>query len=591
MPGGKTLIYILCVLLATVALDRLVFSYLIFLPDNHSGWDSYRWYNFEWNFRQVERRFSSEDGPDRSSESGSQHTPFPETAEPGSPERGKSKTADLRAEGPLRILVMGSSIARYSIQKEILQETLIQRLQRPVQVELISHAALMPEDAYHYADRINDMEPDLVVYPVAMVDLGLEQLVEPYRPGPYYDEQAHFEFLHDRVPAQRFYPASFSLENSHRLSPEEIASGLLSAGLSGIRYADQWWDVLAFNRRAKSDRPLRSYVYYQGEPLAGGLYREGITSGCVAFPAEYAKGELAFEVPPALFVSGFQIELEWFSGDAFPSLDADARKLWYPDWNASQEMPGRVLQEPEILFFEDPCETQKEPVMVRSYRPDSSGWKKVPLSPGEQKGWIRLRLSHVIWKDKSVPVDASNRKYGQGLRMPGQFGLDKPPVDQVQHRRWFLEDQRLLELDDQQYLEDYMERIQPLNWQHIPSVIPFNVMRMKRSFFPVMEFKPVYQIRRIQDVRKRLNAPMLLILNPENPLEQEIYSGRGSRYMQDLLDYLHRNHDPMFVDLHDSMEKQYFSDPHHLTYFGMLRMVPRFSEAIEKAMAVAPTSR
>ena len=46
-------------LLALAALvwgiDRLFYGSLIFLQENHSGWDSYRWYNFESRYRDLER--------------------------------------------------------------------------------------------------------------------------------------------------------------------------------------------------------------------------------------------------------------------------------------------------------------------------------------------------------------------------------------------------------------------------------------------------------------------------------------------------------------------------------------------------------
>ncbi|MCB1140399.1 MAG: hypothetical protein KDK23_16695, partial [Leptospiraceae bacterium] len=193
MPGGRTLVFILSILMATLALDRLAFSYLIFLPENHSGWDSYRWYNFEWNFREAERYFqkSAAEGEINNNAKGPART----APEEGGPLDGKSSRISFPDVEPVKIVILGSSVARYSMQTEVLQSFLEKRLQRPVRIKLISHAAMMPEDAYHYAPRINAMEPDLVVYPIAMVDLGMEELIPPHIPGPGYDEQAHFDFL------------------------------------------------------------------------------------------------------------------------------------------------------------------------------------------------------------------------------------------------------------------------------------------------------------------------------------------------------------------------------------------------------------
>ena len=586
MPGGKTLIWTLVFLTSTVALDRLIFDYLIFQPANHSGWDSYRWYNFEWILRDAERSFSRLDDPDSDTDGTIQSQEAHISEGQSGPAR--AETDPLASPGkPLRIIVLGSSIARYSIQKEIMQQLLEQRLQRRVVVQIISHAAMMPEDAYHYVDRINEMEPDLVVYPVAMVDFELEHLMPPHIPGPFYDERAHFEFLKKRVPAQRFYPASFALDHSDRLTLTEIASGFMSGMLAGIRYSDQWCDPLEFNRRASKDKPLRSYIYYQGNPLAGGVYRDGKTSGCVAFPASYAGDVLTFEVPPELYNPDFSVEIEWLSDGSSPlRIDSELARMWEPHWEDRFRYPPSLLEDENVqrqMFFQDPCELNADVVARKTHKPDGSGWQKISLSPEQQKGWIRLRLSHVIWNYRLQPLDKSNRRYGEGLRMPGQFGLKEAPVNQVQHRRWFLEDQRLMELSDQQYLQDYMDRIQPPDWRNRPPVIPFNNLRIVKSFLPALPFKPVPQMARLFNVRERLDAPMLLIMNPENPVESAVFS--GSQYFQDFVTYLRKQHSSGFAEIHDELPMQYFADPHHFTYFGMLRMAPRYADLIEAALA------
>ena len=568
MPGGKTLIWILIFLASTVCLDRFAFDYLIFQPANHSGWDSYRWYNFEWNFRYAEKSIASDS-----------NYPILEVTS------NSTETENKGNPGAIRIVVLGSSIARYSIQAEFLEQLLQSRLNRPVKVELISHAALMPEDAYHYASRINEMNPDLVVYPLALVDLDLEHLVPPHIPGPGFDSGAHFEFLKQRVPAQRFYPASFAIEHANRLTPTEMASGIMSGLLAGIRFSGQWWDALEFNRKAQKDSPLRSYIYYQGKPLAGGLYREGKTSGCVAFPAKYADGELTFEIPPELFSPDFKIEMEWLDADELLQVNDELIKLWQPHWEESYIYPPALLKDELLqrtMFFKDPCQVKGAILRSRHYIPDAPGWKRISLNEEERTGWIRLKLSHVVWKNSVQPVDDNNRMYGEGLRMPGQFGLEQAPVDQVQHRRWFLEDQRLTELSDLEYIEDYMERIQPENWRHRPALIPFNNLRIVKTFLPAQSFEPVYQLRRLKDVRNKLNAPMLLILNPENPVESAVFE--HSQYFQDMKLYLAKEHGSGFADMHQELPMQYFADPHHFTYFGMLRMAPRYADLIQEAI-------
>ena len=130
MPGGKTLIWTLVFLTSTVALDRLIFDYLIFQPANHSGWDSYRWYNFEWILRDAERSFSRLDDPDSDTDGTIQSQEAHISEGQSGPAR--AETDPLASPGkPLRIIVLGSSIARYSIQKEIMQQLLEQNRPGP----------------------------------------------------------------------------------------------------------------------------------------------------------------------------------------------------------------------------------------------------------------------------------------------------------------------------------------------------------------------------------------------------------------------------------------------------------------------------
>ena len=75
---------------------------------------------------------------------------------------------------------------------------------------------------------------------------------------------------------------------------------------------------------------------------------------------------------------------------------------------------------------------------------------------------------------------------------------------------------------------------------------------------------------------------MLLILNPENPVESAVFE--DSQYFADFKEYLHREHGAGYVSLHDELPMQYFADPHHFTYFGMLRMTPRYADLIVAAL-------
>ncbi|MCB1304297.1 MAG: hypothetical protein KDK37_08465, partial [Leptospiraceae bacterium] len=462
-------------------------------------------------------------------------------------------------------------------------ETILEsRLGRPVRVVLISHAAMLPEDLYHYSNRIKALHPDIVVYPVVSVDLDLERMNPPYLPGPSYRSDAHFAFLKNRVPAQRFYPAAFALEHRDRLTAEELSSGFLRGLMSGLRYANQWWDVLAFNRAAESGQPLKSYVYYQGQPLAGGLYRSGRTSGCIAFPREYASDGLDFEIPPELYGPDFRIELEWISPDSqLAAFDSNPLfSMWQPHWKG--KVDAATIEDTGLragLEYRDPCNSHSRILDSQTLQFSGPGWKHVNTKSDNRHTWLRIRLSHVMYDGQRQVADPSNRLYGEGIRMPGQFGLKSAPENQVQHRRWFLEDQRLLHLNDGDYIKDYSRRISPDDWRKHPALVAFNELRISRSYLPWKKFEPIYEMRRMEDLRAIFQDRLLLIYNPENPVELPLYS--DSQYLDDFLSYLSRTQSRGFVDFHNDVPMQYFADPHHLSYFGMLAMAPKYARAIE----------
>ncbi|MCB1171505.1 MAG: hypothetical protein KDK25_14260, partial [Leptospiraceae bacterium] len=103
MPGGRTLVFLLSILLATLALDRLFFSYLIFLPENHSGWDSYRWYNFEWNFRDAESYFRQSTNVEGESKNPENRPPAAAPAESG-PLDGQPSRVSFSEVRPVKIV-------------------------------------------------------------------------------------------------------------------------------------------------------------------------------------------------------------------------------------------------------------------------------------------------------------------------------------------------------------------------------------------------------------------------------------------------------------------------------------------------------
>ncbi|MCB1175140.1 MAG: hypothetical protein KDK39_16315, partial [Leptospiraceae bacterium] len=146
---GRFLLYLTLTGVLVLGLDRLVYNKLIFLPANHSGWDSYRWFNFESNYRHLQQW------------------------------RQRHPTDKL-------VLFMGSSIARYATQIHISQALLNRE---DVKIGGFMHAAMMPVDMVGYLPRLRQLRPDLIVYLTNPADLDLERYTQPWQAGPAYERQ------------------------------------------------------------------------------------------------------------------------------------------------------------------------------------------------------------------------------------------------------------------------------------------------------------------------------------------------------------------------------------------------------------------
>ncbi|MCB1319348.1 MAG: hypothetical protein KDK34_03790, partial [Leptospiraceae bacterium] len=227
--------------------DGLFFGFLIFQPANSSGWDTYRWYNFEHRWRTVQAERSQ------------------------------------RAREPL-VLIVGSSIAKYSVQEHVLEPVLGERLGRSVMVRPIVHAAMMPTDLVYYTERIRDLQPDLVVYITGPADADLERYKPPWEVGPAYNQQNAFRYVARRHPMYIFYSGQFAYDHFDRLTLTEFTRLQLYANFDVLKFRDEWTEPVWFNLQS-GDHPRRSYLNYQGIRIPQGTWREGHTASCMRVPA------------------------------------------------------------------------------------------------------------------------------------------------------------------------------------------------------------------------------------------------------------------------------------------------------------------
>ncbi len=300
MKARRIAAFLLLLTAVTALLDRLLFDVALFAIPNPSGWDSFRWVNFEYHFRRAE----------------------------------KAAREDRR---PL-VLFVGSSVAQYSYGKETMEKL----LGADFRVDLLSHAAMMPTDLLHYKLRILAMRPAVIVYPVNTVDLDIERLTPPWEAGPLRSRKMEESYLSLRLPARMYYPGSAARFESRVANRSALA---LRQMFYSLRYPrDQWLPFAQFALAWDSAGAagMRSYLNYQGMPVGGGLFREGYTGRCFSFPASYfPDGRLHIETPAELAAAGLTLTIGKAPADGACPASGVKFRASRTGWGSIPLPPGR----------------------------------------------------------------------------------------------------------------------------------------------------------------------------------------------------------------------------------------------------------
>ena len=519
-------------------LDRLFFTGIFRIP-HHGSWDEDRWFTFEYHMRRLLRE------------------------------------SECRKDDRPCVVVVGSSIAKYAVQKESLQKEIEKAYGRPVHLELLVHASMIPTDLRYYLRRMAPLGIDLVVYITGPADLDLSRITPPWEAGPAISEQANRNFLKDRIPAKLYYPAAYALELAGREDWQFLASRFVSASLDSLRFKGFWWDPVEQDLRSGRAK-IKSYLNYQGIEIRPGQWREGNLGVCGSFPVEALKkngkgkeGELFVQVLESQLAAGdFRIEL-------YPQKDPDS--------------PDRRGRDP------DRCIPPEGVRPLAILRPGKAGWQHFSLENLPEKGRVFLLQNRVdSGTPIAYPVKAGDFVFaGRGVRLPGDFGLpDGLPVNGYLIRRRSLEDERILRMTDAELREDYETRVQPDDWRSPEKFYlrQMNDMRLGKYYtywwpFEKDRGQAVEVVRFVREISPRM--PILVINNAENPIALEDY-GSGQWY-RDFLEFyrsLEREYPGRFFfqDRHDQGRIRDFIDPHHLTYDGMIRMAPRYATDIAGAL-------
>ena len=202
-----------------------------------------------------------------------------------------------------------------------------------------------------------------------------------------------------------------------------------------------------------------------------------------------------------------------------------------------------------------------------------SGWYKIVLDKKFMEDNTRVT---VVLSNTWVPNLAKEDRFdhsedNMGVRLQQTFGLEKPFQNQQYTRERRMEDDRYINMEDDQYEKYFYYRLLD-NLPNRPGIAYIHALKNAKERLASETFRPTIHYQYLQKFTgntSNSSLKVLLINNPENPISLRWY--KGSKWYQDQLTYLNNlssNH-TTFIDLHNFLRPQHFSDFHHLTYPAM----------------------
>ncbi|MCB1190588.1 MAG: hypothetical protein H7A23_19965 [Leptospiraceae bacterium] len=496
----RSVVYIL---LSIIVLDQFFFNYLIWKLPNESAWNTNHFFNFIYEYRRIKQ------------------TP-------------KSKP---------RILFIGSSISYYSTDKELLENYLKEKTGNQYDVEYFSYAGMTPLDAYLTFDKIVDLKPDLIVFPINFIDLRLHRayVLDPKNQNSSIDEKILLVDALDFLEAQQSKYA-FSWEALTAFYPylnlNQNAKYLASTLFFFYRYREIYLKNLQHLYNHRFGRNT-SYHGYAGVQIPERINSLGWTGEKFSFyPLSYMQKQgFYIQIVPEILLKG-KLVVTITNKNGFKQVEKFA----------------------------------------------SSGWKRIQLKSEfiQQKSLVTASLSNT-W----IPYEAKEDRFDHskdmlGVRLQQTFGLEKPENGQQYTRVERLEDLRYIGMNDSDYENYFYFRLLD-DLEHRPGIAYLHALKdakirvAREPFVPTLHLK---YLKMFSELSNKNKIKLLVINNPENPISLSWYE--QSNWYEDHINYL-RGLDSRyckFVDLRNHLKMQDFSDYHHFTYPGMVKMTPIYGNLI-----------
>ena len=425
------------------------------------------------------------------------------------------------------VLVAGSSVALYSALPEKIEAKL-----ENADVALYSHVAMSAADLYYYADDIVARRPDVLLYLFNPADFQLDHFME--KNGHYeYSETHWIKEYQTRYPVLMIYPFSFLLEYSPILPGSQILNLLSKSVLKTNRYRQFISDPLhAYAER--HFRKARSFHTYTGSVPDNGIWGRGWTNPEFTVDCDLDKGR--------------------FRESVYIPVRGSLLTIKYKD---------RELY--RILY-------------------NTTGWKQIDLSLNLPVD--RIQLQFTTNKTISSRV-AENMQYGKeyeyGIRLAQNFCKKDMEQNISYSRIKTLEDDRFEGMTIDEYKKDYHDRLY-YNWQNRRELYRLWHIRSRKESLARQDFAVWKELEYIERLSKKMKAAgirFVVVNNPENPLELDIYA--GSKWYNGFLQYFQRQKDITFYDRKEFVRDiRMFVDFHHLTYHGAVFMASEYANILSK---------
>lgn len=444
-----------------------------------------------------------------------------------------------------RILVLGSSIAYYSISAELLSAELKLRTGTEYEIIYLAYAGNSPLYVYLLLDWLFPLEPDLVIYPINFIDYRLHRTYVMFPEGKNEDVDEQI-LIRDALTfaeapqSMWVFPWETVFEVGGSMGMAEKAKYFFAGLFSFYKDQDFYLTNLQniYNHRFGRNT---SYHAYMGVQIPEGINALGWTGKKFSFyPIEkmkVGKEGIWLEITPFLLQEG-KVDLVF-------TTDSGRR---------------------QVVAF------------------DSPGWKQVFLEPRffDFKEMVTAELSKVWYANAATGAYLDYHMDPMGVRLQQTFGLSTPPKNEQYTRPKRSEDFRYVGMDDAKYESYFYYRLLE-GLELRPGIGYLVALEKAKKRIAQEKFRPVFHfsyLKKISQIFEAKGIPLLIVNNPENPLSLSWYE--NSDWYEGYLKFIGSlaSQNVHVSDLRHALPMQGFSDFHHFTYPGMEQMNPIYAKEI-----------